>query len=965
MKKILLSISLLLMPSLVFGTIAIRGIGALNSTANTSSYTLTATNPPGADSLVLVAVINSKSTTPDVPTLLDQGMTWVEVLTLPYNTIGSELSRITLFRSMTNGLPYTNTITADFGGVNQSGCAIRAINLFGVDTSGTFGSGAIVQVGTNVADATANPNITLSALTGSDNAVIAFFANDRNGLVGTPEAGWTEDWDSGFSNPPNGGYCTYRNLTTDNTIVVTSASSDWAGVAFEINNQTAPPINEWPLIGLEILPGGWEIGATIATSPDGSSAALTNLQFFGGWDYFRDSIRSAQNLELNIIGTGFDSTGNAVNKSRKVWGARLKRLNYPMQKTNVVVAQNVTNVHALVTATDYIYTNETVMATANLGWFATTNISNEILTNAAAFTGFTVTNSSTISHTEPSMNWAWPGMQRWTNSTEYVAVFGGHWSGVAGVRIDAIDENSNTNTSWAVRRMHSFGAGPLRDTWVGAINTSTFSNFNRIRVDFTVFPQYGNAVFSTLSNRWSGLTVLPSAQTNYLDRFNAFTNIAVVSLAGNDTNGDATNGAPESVDPGSYLLSINTAANRLSATNWLTVGIAMPIGTIYVRSGVTNQSGSNLSHSNNPASWTIIKNYPGDVVTLTNRTGDNDLTDCVKFEGITMGFPSGNICLVGCDQIWLDNCTINSETTALWSGANPRIYYTDVHIVRSRHGPASGSYFALMRDVDLSGQNGTVLLNTGLGLTKNSKTNSAFLFQSTHQTENYYPSHIVWKDMEFYGLEQSTSITMGGGTNTHFGAWFENLMFESPTNSSYQMFATANDTNVVIKNSSFIGAREQLFYNSTDAGFHHQARILNSIFWVPGFATDMTEFNAALTNNHPQRYGVGYQGNALLYQTNYANHGYMDWGGLDSYSPGLSTNDNYVRFVDYQAYEGLTHVTIANDGFGDYRLLSDNEILKLNQRNLGGTDLFGQNYGGFQAPGAIGSGNARKGVMFW
>lgn len=720
---------------------------------------------------------------------------------------------------------------------------------------------------------------------------------------------------------------------------------------------------EWPVIGLEILPGGWEIAATVSTSPDlGSEAAVTNLNYFNGWDYYRDTLRSTNYLQLDITGQGYDSTGTLVTKARKINGARLKRLNYPMQNTNVVVAQNTTNVHALITSTDYIYADETITATSKSGWLATTNDAAN-WTNAATFTLLSVTNSSTLAHVEPSINWVWPGMQRWTNTTEYVAVDGGHWSGVSAIRFDAIDENSNTNTSWAVRRKHPFGTGQQWDSWVGEIDTSTFSNFNRIRVDFTVFPKYGDAVFSTLSNRWSGLTILPSAQTNYLDRYNAFTNIAVVAIDGGAGNQAATNGSPENVSSAQYFEHINTAMNRLSASNWQTVGISMPIGTIYVRAGVTNQSGSNLSHSNNPASWTIIKNYPGDVVTLTNRTGDNDLSDCVKFEGITLGFPSGNICLVGCDQVWVDNCTINSTSTALWNTCS-RINYTDVTIERSSHAPQNGTFFQLLRNVDVSGQTTTILLHNGIGLTKNSKTNTSFNLATVHASLNYYPSHVVWKNFDLKGLEAATGINIGGATNTHFGSWYENLMFEGIADGSFQIHSVGNDTNTVIKNCSFVGYRNQLFYNDLDALFHDQARVYNTIFTASGFASDVSEADSALTNNHPQRYMVGYQGNAFQQGSNYASHGHADWGGLDSYYPGANGYSNAIRYVDFKAYAGVG-TPDPNVGFGDYRLLTDNEFLILNQRSIEGTDVYGQNYGKFRAPGAIGSSNARKGVMFW
>lgn len=77
---------------------------------------------------------------------------------------------------------------------------------------------------------TADPTITLTARTAS---VIAAFSNNVNPFTGTPESGWTEDVDAGFSGPI-GRYAMHRNNTTDNTPTVTSSASNWTGIALQI-----------------------------------------------------------------------------------------------------------------------------------------------------------------------------------------------------------------------------------------------------------------------------------------------------------------------------------------------------------------------------------------------------------------------------------------------------------------------------------------------------------------------------------------------------------------------------------------------------------------------------------------------------------------------------------------------------------------------------------------------------------
>lgn len=178
-----------------------------------------------AGRLYLIFVTTTKATTPETPTMSGTGQTWTQI-----NTTATSVQRITAFRFYCTS-NNTNDATV-FVGPNQTSYVLNRYEVTGMINTGTNGSDAIVQSVTNSATG-ANPSITLAAISSSGNAVIAAFSNNVNPFGGTPESGWTGGVNNGTS-LPSGGYSMFRTNTTDNTPTVTAASSDWLGIAVEI-----------------------------------------------------------------------------------------------------------------------------------------------------------------------------------------------------------------------------------------------------------------------------------------------------------------------------------------------------------------------------------------------------------------------------------------------------------------------------------------------------------------------------------------------------------------------------------------------------------------------------------------------------------------------------------------------------------------------------------------------------------
>jgi hypothetical protein len=210
-------------------SVGITGIGQTNTTTGATTYTIATSNTPTANSLMLVSVAHGEGTAPNIPTLTGHGTTWVMVATTNWG-----LYRISLFRSMTNNTPTATAVVASFASQTQWGCNMRGVYLTNTLTTGTWGSGAIVQ-SAMITNNTANPSVTLAALNGSTNAVYCAFINNVNGYGATSiDSGWTQDIQNGFNTTATGQCNIYALETTDNTPSITDGAQAWGGIAVEI-----------------------------------------------------------------------------------------------------------------------------------------------------------------------------------------------------------------------------------------------------------------------------------------------------------------------------------------------------------------------------------------------------------------------------------------------------------------------------------------------------------------------------------------------------------------------------------------------------------------------------------------------------------------------------------------------------------------------------------------------------------
>lgn len=217
---------------------SLTGISGADDT-DASSY-LTPSWTPLANTLYLVRISNYKASTPDIPTLTGNNLTWVQMDTIVYDNAGTQ-QRVTTFRAM-GASPTTGETTISFGGNTQLGVAGIFEEVTGMDTSGTDGSGAIVQTKTVIdASGTATSiTVTFDSPTTAGNAEWGAFALSGTSTF-TVGSGFTQLDTTSNTTPASRGMTEWK-ATNDDTVdaTISAAGPQIGGIAVEIKIPDAP-----------------------------------------------------------------------------------------------------------------------------------------------------------------------------------------------------------------------------------------------------------------------------------------------------------------------------------------------------------------------------------------------------------------------------------------------------------------------------------------------------------------------------------------------------------------------------------------------------------------------------------------------------------------------------------------------------------------------------------------------------
>lgn len=223
-----------------------RGFTDDVTSTNTASIT------PSANKLVLLAVSgrNGLGTEPATPTISGNGLTWVLINSIFFTTSGFSRRKLFLYRAM-GASPSSGAITINFGETTTILWAVAECT--GMDTSGTNGSGAIVQSATakDETNSTNTLTVTLGAFGSTNNATFGCYSQSSPTDAVTPGSGFTEleELGASFSTKLH----TEFKDTNDTSVDWTSAGNIIAGgIGIEIKAAVATAVKD--LIGMGIIP---------------------------------------------------------------------------------------------------------------------------------------------------------------------------------------------------------------------------------------------------------------------------------------------------------------------------------------------------------------------------------------------------------------------------------------------------------------------------------------------------------------------------------------------------------------------------------------------------------------------------------------------------------------------------------------------------------------------------------------
>lgn len=209
-----------------------------SSSTDATSYA-TGSHTPTASRVLIAVVQNDKATTPDIPTVSGNGLTWA-ILNDGTNDAtfvkasGTQF-RLSMFGALTGGSPSAGAVTADFAGVTQVGCII---SVFEIEVEGGVPASlaALVRQVKTGEDASAGTSgsLTLTPSMLATGRGISAFVHNVNEAV-NPRANWTEVHDLNHGAPVRGFDSQYRITAAEDTASASWASSaNWIGVFVEL-----------------------------------------------------------------------------------------------------------------------------------------------------------------------------------------------------------------------------------------------------------------------------------------------------------------------------------------------------------------------------------------------------------------------------------------------------------------------------------------------------------------------------------------------------------------------------------------------------------------------------------------------------------------------------------------------------------------------------------------------------------
>jgi hypothetical protein len=232
-------------------TMSVIAKGAIHSSTNGSSYAFPSIT--ASDSRLYVVFVNTavgSGTAPAATSVTGAGLTFTEI-GAPGGMLysgGAGVRRIQAWRALAFSGATTGSIAINLNGTSIGMDAVL-LEMTGIETSGTNGSGAIAQSVTSSASGATSLAVGLASFASPDNRPVAFFSHRANEST-TPEPGYTELDDGSHGAPITGAQCEWHMTGADTTPTASWATAaDAGGFAIEVRAEgSAPPTNLAPLV---------------------------------------------------------------------------------------------------------------------------------------------------------------------------------------------------------------------------------------------------------------------------------------------------------------------------------------------------------------------------------------------------------------------------------------------------------------------------------------------------------------------------------------------------------------------------------------------------------------------------------------------------------------------------------------------------------------------------------------------
>ena len=242
-RAVIIALVLVFVPSAALAVIGATDLAEGGASGPNIKTATTSSIAPGANQFILAWILTTNNQTPGTPTLVGNGLTWILVNIAYWNPSGPSFQdSITVFRAM-GASPTAGSVTISYSSGQQS-IAWSIVEFSGVDTSGTNGSGALMQSATGTDDA-AGPSgltITLPSAIGSGNATAGGFGNAGAAAASiSPGAGYTAFSEIYLSGPQSDLRAEWRADGSATVNATQSGSFPMGGIAVEIRAAGAAP----------------------------------------------------------------------------------------------------------------------------------------------------------------------------------------------------------------------------------------------------------------------------------------------------------------------------------------------------------------------------------------------------------------------------------------------------------------------------------------------------------------------------------------------------------------------------------------------------------------------------------------------------------------------------------------------------------------------------------------------------